>query len=379
MTDTSTTEVCPTCGTRISEGASKCLVCGTDLRKNGGTQPNEASVVQSSRMPTVTLNLPVALGLLALFLGIGAGSVFFLVRQEPTIAVPPTETPTPTVTTTPTLTATPETPTPTNTPEPSPTPLSYIVQDGDLCTSIAFAFDVSVQSIILLNNLDANCTLFVGQSLLIPQPTPTPTPFPTATLNPTEAFAAECDQVSYEVQEGDTLSTISANYQVPIEAIKSWNGLVGDSVFSGQQLLIPLCERELVGGPTPTPTPAPPYPAPNLLLPVDGAQFTLADDVITLQWASVGVLRENEVYMVIIEDITAGEGERIVDYVVDTKYIVPEELRPTSGQPHLFRWWVGTARQSGTDEDGLPVYEEAGALSAPRGFIWTGAAGTPAP
>lgn len=333
-------------------------------------------------MPEVTLSLPVALALVVLFLGIGAAMVFLTVQQQPEIVVPPTETSTPTMTASPTLTPTPETPTPTNTPEPTPTPLSYVVQDGDLCTGIAFALNVSVQSIILLNSLDSNCTIFPGQVLLIPHPTPTPTPLPSATLNPTEEAFAACEKVFYTVQEGDTLSTISQNYQVPMDAIRNWNGLPGDVVFSGLEIIIPLCERDqsLTGGPTPTPTPAPPYPAPSLLLPADGAAFTLSTETITLQWASVGALRENEAYVVILVDATGGEERRLVEYVDDTKFIVPVEFLSSASSPTLFYWQVGTVRQIGTNEEGLPVYEEAGALSLQRGFIWTGlAAATPAP
>lgn len=75
-------------------------------------------------------------------------------------------------------------------------------------------------------------------------------------------------------------------------------------------MTIPLCERDatVVGGPTSTPTPAPPYAGPSLLLPADGATFTLSSDTITLQWASVGALRENEAYVIIIVDATGGEG-----------------------------------------------------------------------
>jgi LysM repeat protein len=326
-------------------------------------------------MPEVTLSLPIALGLLALFLIIGAGTVFLLIQQEPAIVVPPTETPTPTVTLTPTLTATLAPPTQTPSPAPSPTPFTYQVQDGDSCNDIAFLFSVSVQSIILQNNLDVSCTLFVGQNLLIPYPTPTVTPLPSATLNATEQYVADCSQVTYEVTENDTLSTISANYDVSIEAIKRWNGLVLDQVNLGQTLIIPLCERgQEAGGATPTSTPPPPYPAPNLLLPVDGAPFTDENDSVTLQWASVGTLLENEFYQVTIIDVTDGEA-RIVDYVLDTKYIIPGSFAPDEAVAHVIRWTVQTVRQVGVDEDGLPVYEPAGAVSTPRVFSWTGAAG----
>ena len=372
--NTSTSEICPTCGSKTSEGASKCVVCGADLR-TGRTK----SGVQSSRMPEVTLSLPIALGMLLLFLIIGAGTVYLLIQQEPEIVVPPTVTPTPTLTMTPSPTATEAPPTQTPSPEPSPTPFTYIVQEGDLCASIAFTFGVSVQSIILANNLDANCTLFVNTPLLIPYPTPTVTPLPSATLNPTEQYVADCSKVTYTVQANDTLSTISANYDISIEGIKRWNGLVLDQVNLGQVLIIPLCERGAgPGGPTPTPTPAPPYPAPNLLLPVDGAPFTRDNNTITLQWASVGTLLDNESYKVTVIDITDGEKQTVA-YVADTKYILPESFKPTDSVAHIIRWTVQTVRQVGVDEDGLPVYEPAGTISIPRVFSWTGAAASTTP
>jgi len=54
-------------------------------------------------------------------------------------------------------------------------------------------------------------------------------------------------------------------------------------------------------GASPTPTLPPPYPPANLLLPPDGAPFDTANSIITLQWASVGTLRENEAYAVTVE------------------------------------------------------------------------------
>jgi len=341
--------------------------------------------MRTGGMPEVTLSLPLAFFLLILFLVIGAGTVYFLARPNesggPIVDLaPPTDTPTPTLTLTPTPSATEPPPTNTPTQEPSPTPLTYIVQEGDLCTSIAFQFNISVQSIILSNNLDANCTLFVNQSLLLPHPTPTVTPLPSATLNPTEQYVADCSQVTYQVQENDTLSTIATNYALSIESIKRWNGLVLDQVNLGQVLIIPLCERGTgPGGPTPTPTPPPPYPAANLLLPNDGEPFTIENDTVPLQWASIGTLRSNETYQVTVVDVTDGERQ-IVDYVLDTKYIVPTTFRPTDGRAHVYRWWVQPVRQVGVDENGLPVYEPAGAASQPRVFSWIGAGqGTPQP
>ena len=190
-----------------------------------------------------------------------------------------------------------------------------------------------------------------------------------------------CETVNITVQENDTLSSIAANYAVPQEAIKAFNGLSTDTVFLGMQLQIPLCERAATPGPTPTPTLPPPYPAPNLLLPPDGASFTLADDVVTLQWASIGTLRDNEVYLVTVEDVTEGEGRKISEYVTDTKFIVPVSFRPKDNLPHVMRWGITTVRQTGTDEQGEPIWSSAGAPSLERVFSWTGAApeATPSP
>ena len=370
------TKLCPTCGTRISDNADHCIVCGTDLTSTDRpSKPNKS--VQGSRMPTLTLNLPSAIGLLALFIGIGAFLVYFAMRQPEAQAVAPTTTPTVTTTPTTTITPTPVTPTLTNTPLPSPTPYSYKVKLGDTCSSIAFNFGISIQSIVLLNDLPAACdSLFEGQALIIPQPTSTPTPLPTATLSAADATDAACPKVEYTVQDNDTLSNISANYAVPISVLKSYNGRVNDTVRSGEIIVIPLCERAATPGPSPTATSPPPYPAANLLLPADGAAFTLADDSIALQWASVGTLRENEAYAVISVDVTEGTERRSVEYVNDTKYNLPSSFRPRDNTPHVIRWWVLAVRQTGTDDEGNPVWEPAGATSEERVFTWVGSGGS---
>ncbi len=282
MTDNApkNTKLCPTCGTRVGEDATRCLVCGSELSNNSDISQVSDKAVRGSRMPRVTLSLPVAIILLALFLAIGAGLVYVALQETDQIAPPPTVTPTVTHTVTPTMTPTSAPPTLTATPQPSPTPLSYSVASGDTCLAIAARFEVSVQSIVLLNNLPAACnTLVQGQTLLIPHPTPTPTPLATATLSPAEAAFEDCEKVYYTVESNDTLSSISQNYNVPMEAIKEWNGMTNNTVYEGLPLVIPLCERPATPGPSPTPTPPPPYSAPALLLPADGAVFTINNEI----------------------------------------------------------------------------------------------------
>jgi LysM repeat protein len=378
------TKLCPTCGTRLPEDAPRCLVCGTDL-----TTPEQSGRlekgVQPSRLPSVTLSLPALLGLIALLVLIGATLVFLAMRMNPQQAAvaQPTDTFTPTVTATASLTPTPLPPTATHTPLPTPTPIEYVVKLGDNCGGIALAFSVSIQSIVAENPaLSADCrNIFEGQRLLIPHPTPTPTALPTSTMTGAEATFAACEVADYVVKENDTLGAIAANYQVPKEAISEWNGLVNDFVRFDQVLKIPLCKRLGTPEPTATATPPPPYPAPNLLLPADGAVFTLADDTIALQWALVGTLRENEPYAVSIENLTEGQGLKEVVYVTDTNHLVPTSYRPSSSA-NIFRWFVVPVRQIGTNTDGDPIWEVAGDVSAQRVFVWLGSgasAPTPAP
>ncbi|MBL8050631.1 MAG: hypothetical protein JNM46_05360, partial [Anaerolineales bacterium] len=123
------TKVCPTCGTRLSENAVRCLVCGTEFNIPAG-QPKSAQKaaqraeksVQASRLPQVTLSLPAAIGVLAVVIILAASIVYFTVRAsapEGTFDVVDTPTPTETPTITPSPTATlPATDIPTATPQP---------------------------------------------------------------------------------------------------------------------------------------------------------------------------------------------------------------------------------------------------------------------
>jgi LysM repeat protein len=374
MTESSKQLVCPTCGSHLATGATRCSVCGTVLAGKGGKAKGGSS--------NVSLPLPFALAILAGFAILTAGLTFFLSRSlggtfsaepSPTVSLTPTGTNTATVTPTSTLI-------PTFTPLPT---LEYIVMEGDTFLGIAVRYDVSVQSILQMNpGFNSQTILSVGQKLYLAQPTPTPSPEPSATLPPEEATRAACETITYTVEANDTLGAIAENYNVNQRAIMDYNGMTSETVFLGQILILPLCERNPTPGPSPTPTPPPPYPAPNLLLPQDGAPFTLANDTVTLQWASVGELRDNESYRITVEDITEGSGTvRLVAFVRDTKYVVPSTFRPNESIPHAMRWVVQVVRQVGVLGSGEPRYEEGGAVSQGRIFTWSGAAiaGTPTP
>ncbi len=378
-----TTQICPTCSTRLTSAAARCPVCGTDLRPKGSQSLGAtAPLPESARadsLPEVVLTLPIALGLLVLFLAVGGGLGYLewsaLNRPAtptllPTSLQPPTASPTPTATQM-------VTPVPSATAQP---PFEYTVASGDTCGGIAVQFDISVQSLIILNNLPVACNnLAVGRKLKIPYPTATPLPPPTSTFEPGDATKAACNAVRYTVQQNDTLSIIADTYGIPQAIIKEFNDLEADYVVIGRTILIPLCARTGALGPTSTATLPALYPAPDLLVPSDGAPFTRTDGEIALQWASLGVLGGDEAYEVVVEDVTAGEGHSLVGYVTDNKYIVPEAFRSHDRVPHLLRWWVQPVRKSGLDEHGQTVWSLAGNASERRDFTWIGEMDTSTP
>ncbi|MDO9546268.1 MAG: LysM peptidoglycan-binding domain-containing protein [Pelolinea sp.] len=365
-------KICPTCGTRLSENASRCLVCGRTFTVSAAAKRSKS--VRAQKLPDVTLSLPLALGLLFIVLAVGGGIIFLILRSTGQVAAPEataTASPTPTFeqSPTPTVTLTPE---PTYTPLP---PIEYQIRDGDSCGLVAVIYEVSINSIVELNNLPPNCgVLTVGQILLVPQPTPTPSPMPTSTLSVGEATDSACLKIEYRVGENDTLSGIAANYAVSVETLKTYNGITSNNIYSGQIIVIPRCDQFLIptAGPTPTPTLPPPYPPSNLLLPADGSVFSGTSETVTLQWAAIGGLLESELYAVTIEDLTEGQGKKLVDYTSDTKYNIPTTFRPRENAPHVIRWWVQPVRQSGTTDDGDTIWVPAGSQSTPRVFAWSG-------
>ena len=365
------------CGTKLSENARRCLVCGTDLANSSepsSPKPRKTNdKIDSKRMPEVRMNLIALIAIIVVILVLIGLLIFFIVMGGKSEAEG-TVNPDTTITVTPTLTNTPSN-TPTQTPLPTWTPLppvEYTVKDNETCLDIALQFNTSVQSIILSNNLNTNCLISPGIVLQVPQPTLTPSPVPTATP---EAFIADvemCTNIDTIIVEANmTLSSIAANYNVSMSDIRIYNNLTNDIVRQGDKLIIPLCDRLPTAGPTLTPTPLPPYPAPNPLLPRSGAAFAATDEAVTLQWASVASLFPGEVYRVVVQDLTSAEEKILVDYVSDTKYILPASFRPIDTTPHIIQWSVSVARQINSDPNN-PIYEEAGAISVFRVFSWVG-------
>lgn len=145
--------------------------------------------------------------------GGGGGGISLFKSKTPT----PTETPTPTPVT-PTATFT-MTSTPTETPTITPTatvsgPFEYQVQEYDNCTTIAEEYGVDIEVLLMLNNLNSNCFITPGETILIPAPGQE---LPTATPLPTDI--APGTLVIYQVRSGDSLYALAEEYSSTIERI----------------------------------------------------------------------------------------------------------------------------------------------------------------
>ncbi len=95
--------------------------------------------------------------------------------------------------------------------------ITYIVKPGDTLYNIAKRYNISVEKLKEVNNLDNNM-LKIGESLIIPE---------TSNYRP------------YVVKDNDTLKEIADYYKIELAELKKINNLLTDDIMVGQILLIP--------------------------------------------------------------------------------------------------------------------------------------------
>ena len=135
------------------------------------------------------------------------------------------------------------------------------VQPYQALYTIAEAYHVSVDRILLLNGLQADWPLQIGQKLVIDPGHVTPSP----TLSNIQKLTPEADGKYYHtVSSGETLSWIANWYDVPLADLMSWNGLNAASVIRPGQKLLLLVVPPVTPTLTPSPTMIPPTPSPSM-------------------------------------------------------------------------------------------------------------------
>jgi len=169
--------------------------------------------------------------------------------------------------------------------------------------TIAQAYQVTVDTILALNGIQAEWPLQIGQKLLISPGwvTPSPTPRP---LTPIEKLTPDSDGNYYHtVQSGESLSWIAGYYNIPLKDLMAWNGMNNNSIIHpGEKLLLqvtpPATLTPTPGPPTTTatvtPTPRPPTatptPSQKTLSPTEPAAPISQPGEVPVGWAFFVVL-----------------------------------------------------------------------------------------
>jgi LysM repeat protein len=234
-------------------------------------------------------------------------------------------------------------PTATFTPTPTATPITYSVQSGDYPVLIAELYNVPVDELITLNNLEET-GLQVGQVLIIPPSAPAATA--AAAAGPTP------ETITYIIESGDTLLGIALEYDTTVEDIAAVNPDTSlDLIFPGQEILVPLAPPTITPTPTIPPTatatPGPAYPSPDLLSPAAGQ--SVDDDALVFQWTSTTLLAPDEYYVL---QLTWANGDRTQAWLKNNGWRITKTQRPANG---LITWSVTLMRQTGTHTDGQPT------------------------
>ncbi|HET89568.1 MAG TPA: LysM domain-containing protein, partial [Chloroflexi bacterium] len=191
-------------------------------------------------------------------------------------------------------------------------------------------------------------------------------------LDPSVPTPTPPEYIVHIVGSGETLLSIAAEYDVSVALIRTANDLPqdDDTIRVNQSLIIPLGTP--MPSPTPTtnpnatPIPSAPYPASPLLSPPDGATIMMNTHPLLLQWASVSVLKNDEWYMVTLDQPPGGVISATI-LTRATAWRVPLDLLAMDSPTREFHWQVQVAQET-LDRWGETIYRKVGAPSQVRTF-----------
>ena len=126
--------------------------------------------------------------------------------------------------------------------ETPPQPTTYKVQKGDTLYSISQKFNTTVDEIKRLNNITSN-NIYINQELYIPTSTSSPsTPLPIPPIDDDENE----EYSEYIVQKGDSLWKISRDYNITVKELIELNNLATTTLQIGDKLLVPINKTEKI-------------------------------------------------------------------------------------------------------------------------------------
>jgi len=268
---------------------------------------------------------------------------------------------------------------PTATPTALPPTTTYIrhsVLTGETLLSIAAEYEISVDEIQSVNNLQ-DALIRAGDILIIP------------ILQEAGALTAlsggPASQFQYTVRTGDTIISIAVNFGSTVDEILRINNLTErDIIRPGDQLLVPLRQTPaevlesaaavvieapsaaVVGTIDTDPTTI--YLEPRLIGPADGGRIARTDELL-FRWISVDLLQPNEWYVLLIYPEGGATQAFPSMWTKATSYRIGPAFAPAAGQSASYSWQVSLARVQ-TSADGQLIIEAASPASAVRRFTW---------
>ena len=126
--------------------------------------------------------------------------------------------------------------------ETPPQPTTYKVQKGDTLYSISQKFNTTVDEIKRLNNITSN-NIYINQELYIPTSSSTPSnplPIPPIDDDENEEYS------EYIVQKGDSLWKISRDYNITVKELIALNNLTTTALQIGDKLIVPINKTEKI-------------------------------------------------------------------------------------------------------------------------------------
>jgi membrane-bound lytic murein transglycosylase D len=107
---------------------------------------------------------------------------------------------------------------------------SHVVEEGDNLSDIANTYNVSVADLKEWNDLDDD-KIMIGQKLVVAEPKTTKEKSPKEKTNNKKAK-------THKVKEGENLTGIADKYDVTVEDLKEWNNIKKDVIVPGQELVV---------------------------------------------------------------------------------------------------------------------------------------------
>ena len=120
---------------------------------------------------------------------------------------------------------------PTQKPEPTPKPeptetKTIVIQWGDTLSQLAIDYNTTVEELVILNNIENPNLIYAGNTLIVPV---------AGGSSPEES-----DKTIYVVRSGDTLSQIALDFGTTVNAIAIRNNISNvNLIYPGQILIIP--------------------------------------------------------------------------------------------------------------------------------------------